>query len=205
MPPKEPRQVGMPVEPPWKRRRAEIVAETTWWEEKAWQQATTMGELVAESLAMVNEAEARCNELELQVLDLQRKLDMKGEAALVSRKTVLALVEKYLEEEANEADVKSGTVEKQPEKCQHGPRPWSKTVATQTEGQGAEKDGDDDWGTWKGSCALGSTGNGYGCGYGYYDGSGYGDGGSNGEWSSWSWPSSSKEASFSFYGTIQGA
>ena len=56
MPPKEPRQVGVPVEPPSKRRRAEIMAETTWWEEKAWQQATTMGELVGEALAVVQGA-----------------------------------------------------------------------------------------------------------------------------------------------------
>ena len=93
----------------------------------------------------------------MQVLDLHRKLDMKGEAAataLVSRKTILALVEKYLEEEADEADGKSGkgSVEKQPEKCEHGPWPWSKTGSggeTQTEGsgKGAEKDGDDDWST----------------------------------------------------------
>ena len=32
------------------------MAETTWWEEKAWQQATTMGELVGEALAVVQGA-----------------------------------------------------------------------------------------------------------------------------------------------------
>lgn len=162
MPPKDPKQIGMVVEPPSKRRRAE--AETMTSEERAWLKATAISELLGEALTMLNEVQEKVKELQLENDELRRQV--KGEQpALVSRKTVLALVEKYLVEEAEAqhpaagpAALKGGkaslaSLAEQPEEDAG----WSES------GYGYGGDDSDDWGPWKGH---GSWGYGYGSGNG---------------------------------------